>query len=108
MKKTVICCVALKHDLIIPLEDGDIDAANAASLSNKLLQMANGAVYDENKDARIIRDHKLEALEDLIEASNGQPVLTAYWFKHDRSRIADHLSAYGYKPPVMVSITFLL
>ena len=88
----------LRHDLIIPLEDGDIDAANAASLSNKLLQMANGAVYDENKDARIIHDHKLEALEDLIEAANGQPVLIAYWFKHDRSRIADHLSACGYTP----------
>ena len=52
----------LKSDLIIPLEDGDIDAANAASLSNKLLQMANGAVYDENKEVRIIHGHKLEAL----------------------------------------------
>ena len=46
----------------------------------------------------VIHDHKLEALEDLIEAANGQPVLIAYWFKHDRSRIADHLSACGYKP----------
>lgn len=53
----------LKSDLIIPLEDGDIDAANAASLSNKLLQMANGAVYDENKEVRVIHQHKLEALE---------------------------------------------
>ena len=88
----------LRHDLIIPLEDGDIDAANAASLSNKLLQMANGAVYDENKDARIIHDHKLEALEDLIESANGQPVLIAYWFKHDRTRIIEHLSACGYHP----------
>ena len=77
----------LKSDLIIPLEDGDIDAANAASLSNKLLQMANGAVYDENKEVRAIHQHKLEALEDLIEAANGQPVLIAYWFKHDRKRI---------------------
>ncbi|MDE6784717.1 MAG: DEAD/DEAH box helicase family protein [Ruminococcus sp.] len=49
----------LKHDLIIPLEDGDIDAANAASLSNKLLQMANGAVYDENKEVRVIHSRKL-------------------------------------------------
>ena len=65
----------LKHDLIIPLEDGDIDAANAASLSNKLLQMANGAVYDENKEVRMIHNHKLEMLEDLIESANGQPVL---------------------------------
>lgn len=88
----------LKKDLIIPLEDGDIDAANAASLSNKLLQMSNGAVYDENKEARVIHSRKLEMLEDLIEAANGQPVLIAYWFKHDRARIADHLTAAGYSP----------
>ncbi len=87
----------LKRDLIIPTEDGDIDAANAASLSNKLLQMSNGAVYDENKEARFIHSHKLEMLEDLIEAANGQPVLIAYWFKHDRSRIMEHLSKAGYE-----------
>ena len=88
----------LKKDLIIPLEDGDIDAANAASLSNKLLQMSNGAVYDENGDARIIHGSKLEMLEDLIEAANGQPVLIAYWFKHDRQRILEYLTAAGYAP----------
>ena len=88
----------LKHDLIIPLEDGDIDAANAASLSNKLLQMANGAVYDENKEARTIHSRKLEMLEDLIESANGQPVLIGYWFKHDRTRIIEHLTACGYSP----------
>lgn len=86
----------LKHDLIIPLEDGDIDAANAASLSNKLLQMANGAVYDENKEVRVIHQRKLEKLEDLIESANGQSVLIAYWFKHDRTRIIEYLSACGY------------
>ena len=88
----------LKHDLIIPTEDGDIDAANAASLSNKLLQMSNGAVYDENKEARFIHSRKLDMLEDLIEAANGQPVLIAYWFKHDRTRIIEHLTAAGYDP----------
>ena len=87
----------LKHDLIIPTEDGDIDAANAASLSNKLLQMSNGAVYDENKSARFIHNRKLEMLEDMIEAANGQPVLIAYWFKHDRTRIIEHLTAAGYE-----------
>ena len=87
----------LKHDLIIPTEDGEIDAANAASLSNKLLQMSNGAVYDENKAARFIHNRKLEMLEDLIEAANGQPVLIAYWFKHDRTRIIEHLTAAGYE-----------
>lgn len=88
----------LKSDLLIPLKDGDIDAANAASLTGKLLQMSNGAVYDENGHARRIHDHKLEALEDLIEAANGQSVLVAYWFKHDRQRIIDHLE--GLKIPV--------
>lgn len=88
----------LKQDLIIPLEDGDIDAANAASLSNKLLQMSNGAVYDENKEVRTIHSRKLEMLEDLIESANGQPVLIAYWFKHDRSRIVEHLNACRYAP----------
>lgn len=88
----------LKQDLLIPLKDGDIDAANAASLTGKLLQMSNGAVYDENGHARRIHDHKLEALEDLIEAANGQSVLVAYWFKHDRQRIIDHLE--GLKIPV--------
>jgi SNF2 family DNA or RNA helicase len=88
----------LKKDLIIPLEDGDIDAANAASLSNKLLQMSNGAVYDENGETRVIHQRKLEKLEDLIESANGQPVLIAYWFKHDRQRIWEHLTACGYNP----------
>ena len=86
----------LKTDLIIPTEDGDIDAANAASLSNKLLQMSNGAVYDENKNARYSHSRKLEMLEDLIEAANGQPVLISYWFKHDRARIIEHLAKCGY------------
>lgn len=81
----------LRQDLLIPLKDGDIDAANAASLTGKLLQMSNGAVYDENGKARVLHDHKLEALEDLIEAANGQSVLVAYWFKHDRERIINHL-----------------
>ncbi|MBQ9612110.1 MAG: DEAD/DEAH box helicase [Lachnospiraceae bacterium] len=88
----------LKTDLIIPLENGDIDAANAASLSNKLLQMSNGAVYDEEKVPRVIHSRKLEMLEDLLEAANGQPVLIAYWFKHDRTRIIEHLTAAGYEP----------
>ena len=87
----------LKRDLIIPTEDGDIDAANAASLSNKLLQMSNGAVYDENKQVRFIHNHKLEMLEDLIESANGQPVLIAYWFKHDRTRIIEYLASAGYE-----------
>ncbi len=85
----------LKTDLIIPTEQGDIDAVNAAALSNKLVQMANGAVYDENQMVRPIHKRKLEMLEDLIEAANGQPVLISYWFKHDRTRIIEHLQSVG-------------
>lgn len=77
----------LERDLLLPLENSDIDAANAAVLSNKLLQMSNGAVYDEFKDVHEIHLRKIEALEDLIESANGKPVLIYYAFKHDRDRI---------------------
>lgn len=78
----------LKTEMLLPFADGDIDAVNAASLSNKLLQLANGAVYDENGNAKKIHSRKLDALEDLIEASNGKPVLVFYNFKHDKDRIS--------------------
>ena len=60
--------------------------------------MSNGAVYDENKETRLIHNRKLEMLEDLIEAANGQSVLIAYWFKHDKVRIVDYLTKLGYRP----------
>ena len=77
----------LREELIVSIKDKEIDAINAAALSNKLLQMANGAVYDENKNFIQVHDRKLDALEDLIEGANGKPVLIAYWFKHDFTRI---------------------
>lgn len=77
----------LRDDLILSIGNSEIDAANAASLSNKLSQMANGAVYRADQSVQEIHDHKLDALEDLIEAANGKPVLVAYWFKHDLDRI---------------------
>lgn len=77
----------LKQEMITTIKNVEIDAINAASLSNKLLQMANGTVYDENKETHIIHDKKLDALEDLIESANGKPVLVAYWFQSDRDRI---------------------
>ncbi len=76
-----------KDDMVTKLGDEEIDAVNAAVLSGKLLQMANGAVYDSENKAHIIHDKKLDALEDLIEGANGKPVLVAYWFKHDLERI---------------------
>ena len=77
----------LKKDMFLPFEEGEIDAVNAAALSNKLIQMANGAVYTEGEKYVVIHDRKLDALEDLIEAANGKPVLIAYWYKHDLERI---------------------
>ena len=77
----------LERDLLLPLEDSDVDAANAAVLSGKLLQMAGGTVYDEYGDVHQIHDRKLDALEDLIEAANGKPVLIYYGFRHERDRI---------------------
>lgn len=82
----------LKKDLILPLtEGGEITAANAASLSGKLVQMANGAVYSDDGEVIRIHDKKLDALEDIIESANGRPVLVAYWYKHDLERISKRL-----------------
>ncbi|MGJ8387794.1 SNF2-related protein [Streptococcus agalactiae] len=78
---------SLKADMVLKLEDEEIDAVNAAALSNKLLQMANGAVYNDKKESVVIHDRKLDALEDLIEGANGKPVLIAYWLKSDLERI---------------------
>ncbi len=76
-----------KKEMVLTLDEKEIDAINAASLSNKLLQMANGSVYDENKASHTIHDKKLDALDELIEEANGKPVLVAYWFQSDLERI---------------------
>lgn len=80
---------ALKEDMVVALKGEEIDAVNAAALSGKLLQMANGAVYNEEKEVIHIHDRKLDALEDLIEGANGKPVLVAYWYNHDLQRIKE-------------------
>ena len=77
----------LKKELVLTTEDNEVTAANAASLSNKLSQMANGAVYSDDESVIEIHDRKLDALEELIESMNGRPLLVAYWFKHDLKRI---------------------
>ena len=76
-----------REDMVAKIKDTEIDAANAAVLSGKLLQMANGAVYDEEKNSLHIHDRKLDALEDLFEGANGKPVIIAYWYQHDAERI---------------------
>ena len=77
----------LKADFILELPEGEITAANAASLTGKLSQLANGAIYDDDGNIIEFHDRKLDALEDLIEAANGKPLLVAYWFQHDLQRI---------------------
>ncbi len=83
----------MKEEMVLSLKGKEIDAVNAAALSGKLLQMANGAVYDESGGIARIHARKLDALEDLIEAANGKPVLIAYWFKHDLERILERFPA---------------
>lgn len=85
----------MERDMLLPYADGDVLALNAASLAGKLLQLANGAVYDEFHNVRTIHDRKLDALEDLIEAANGKPLLVMYTYQHDLKRIQDRFGKYG-------------
>ena len=84
---------SMRTELVVSLHGEEIDAGSAAVLANKLSQMANGAVYGENKRILPIHERKLDALEDLIEAANGKPVLVAFWFRHDLERIKARLHA---------------
>ncbi len=86
---------SLKKDLILSTTEHEVTAANAASLVNKLSQMANGAVYTDDTEAVTFHDRKLDALEDIIEAANGKTLLVAYWFKHDYTRIVQRLEKLG-------------
>lgn len=86
---------ALKEELVLQLPGGEVTAANAASLSGKLSQLANGAIYDDDGSVNIFHQKKLDGLEDLIESANGKPMLVSYWFKHDLSRITERLSQLG-------------
>lgn len=76
-----------EKDLVLELEDQEVTASNSAVLANKLLQMANGAIYDDGKNVISIHDDKLEALEDIVEESQGQPILVFYQYKHDLERL---------------------
>ena len=78
-----------KAEMVVSLKGQVLDAVNSASLSNKLLQMANGMVYDENRKTILLHDQKLVALEEMVESMNGRPLLIAYWFQHDLRRIKE-------------------
>lgn len=82
----------LKQELILQLPDGEVTAANAAALTQKLAQLANGAIYADTGDVIEFHERKLDALEDIIESANGKPVLVAYWFRHDLQRIKNRFT----------------
>ena len=82
----------MKKSLVLEITDGEITASNAASLSNKLCQLSNGAIYDDEQNIVEIHDRKLEALEDIIESMNEKPLLIAYWYRHDLERIKSRFS----------------
>ena len=87
-----------EKEQVLSLQDEcDISAVSAAALSNKLSQYANGAIYDEDKQVHELHEVKLDALEEIVEAANGQPVLVFYAFKHDAARILKRLKGYGAK-----------
>lgn len=85
----------LKKDLILSTPEHEVTASNAASLINKLSQMANGAVYTDDESIEVFHDKKLDALETIIEEAYRKPILVAYWYKHDYIRIVERLDQLG-------------
>lgn len=83
----------MEKQYTLPLLNSEITAANAAVLCGKLIQLTSGCIYDDNGNKVVIHSRKLDALEDLIEAANGNPVLIAYWYKHERERIIKRFNA---------------
>jgi SNF2 family DNA or RNA helicase len=92
----------LKKEYVLSELDGlEVTAANAASLTNKLVQLSNGAVYSDDHTVVPLHEQKLDALEDILESANGEPVLVAYWFKHDLARIMGRLEKLKVKSRVL-------
>ncbi|MFH6649083.1 DEAD/DEAH box helicase [Streptococcus suis] len=91
-----------KNEYVLSELDGlEVTAANAASLTNKLVQLSNGAVYSDDHTVVALHEQKLDALEDILESANGEPVLVAYWFKHDLARIIGRLEKLKVKSRVL-------
>ncbi|HEM3030219.1 DEAD/DEAH box helicase [Streptococcus suis] len=91
-----------KKEYVLSELDGlEVTAANAASLTNKLVQLSNGAVYSDDHKVVSLHEQKLDALEDILESANGEPVLVAYWFKHDLARIMGRLEKLKVKSRVL-------
>ncbi|HEL1625621.1 TPA: DEAD/DEAH box helicase [Streptococcus suis] len=94
--------IQFKKEYVLSELDGlEVTAANAASLTNKLVQLSNGAVYSDDHKVVPLHEQKLDALEDILESANGEPVLVAYWFKHDLARIMGRLEKLKVKSRVL-------
>ncbi|WP_449458088.1 SNF2-related protein [Streptococcus suis] len=94
--------IQFKKEYVLSEFDGlEVTAANAASLTNKLVQLSNGAVYSDDHTVVPLHEQKLDALEDILESANGEPVLVAYWFKHDLARIMGRLDKLKVKSRVL-------
>ncbi|WP_074414527.1 DEAD/DEAH box helicase [Streptococcus suis] len=94
--------IQFKKEYVLSEFDGlEVTAANAASLTNKLVQLSNGAVYSDDHSVVALHEQKLDALEDILESANGEPVLVAYWFKHDLARIMGRLEKLKVKSRVL-------
>ncbi|MGT2735602.1 SNF2-related protein [Streptococcus orisratti] len=94
--------IQFKKEYVLSELDGlEVTASNAASLTNKLVQLSNGAVYSDDHTVVALHEQKLDALEDILESANGEPVLVAYWFKHDLARIMGRLEKLKVKSRVL-------
>lgn len=88
---------AFKREMVLELGDDDqVLASNAGALLGKLLQYTSGQIYTDDHETATLNNHKLEALTELMESANHEPVLVFYWFKHEKDRIMKHLTSKGF------------
>ena len=88
---------AFKREMVLELGDDDqVLASNAGALLGKMLQYTSGQIYTDDHETATLNNHKLEALTELMESANHEPVLVFYWFKHEKDRIMKHLTSKGF------------
>lgn len=88
---------AFKKEMVLELGgDDQVLASNAGTLLGKLLQYTSGQIYTDDHEVVTLNNHKLEALTELMESANHEPVLVFYWFKHEKDRIMQHLASKGF------------
>lgn len=94
----------LERQMVLELEDDDLTVTSAAALSNKLLQLANGALYDDNRGVHEIHRAKVDAFLELLESLHGKPALVFYSFQHDKWRLLEALHKTGLKVRLLESV----